>query len=86
MYDVLIVGGGQCGLTTAFGLSREQVCVRLGILGGSMLCQAFRVSQPAAAESRRNSARPRAAAVTLQVTNVLIVDENPAGLEGPWVT
>jgi hypothetical protein len=22
----------------------------------------------------------------LQVTNVLVLDENPAGLEGPWVT
>lgn len=42
--DVLIVGGGQCGLATAFGLMRDRV------------------------------------------TNVLIVDENPAGLEGPWLT
>lgn len=25
VYDVLIVGGGQCGLTTAFGLSKEKV-------------------------------------------------------------
>jgi hypothetical protein len=23
---------------------------------------------------------------TPQVTNVLVLDENPAGLEGPWVT
>lgn len=23
---------------------------------------------------------------TTQVTNVLVLDENPAGLEGPWVT
>eukprot|EP00775_Hariotina_reticulata_P008627 gene8627-8808_t len=44
VFDVLIVGGGQCGLTTAFGLRQEQV------------------------------------------TNVLCVDENEAGLEGPWVT
>ncbi|KAG2497447.1 hypothetical protein HYH03_004603 [Edaphochlamys debaryana] len=43
-YDVVIVGGGQCGLTTAFGLAREQV------------------------------------------ENVVVLDENPAGLEGPWVT
>jgi FAD-dependent urate hydroxylase len=42
--DVLIVGGGQCGLATAFGLSRD--CI----------------------------------------TNVLVVDENPVGQEGPWVT
>jgi succinate dehydrogenase/fumarate reductase flavoprotein subunit len=25
VYDVIIVGGGQCGLTTAFGLSQEKV-------------------------------------------------------------
>lgn len=25
VYDVIIVGGGQCGLTTAFGLSKEKV-------------------------------------------------------------
>lgn len=25
VYDVLIVGGGQCGLSTAYGLMREKV-------------------------------------------------------------
>lgn len=44
VFDVAIVGGGQCGLSVAFGLMREKV------------------------------------------TNVLVIDENPAGLEGPWVT
>ncbi|GAB4819834.1 hypothetical protein N2152v2_006880 [Parachlorella kessleri] len=44
VYDVAIVGGGQCGLAVAFGLAREKV------------------------------------------TNVVCLDENPAGLEGPWVT
>lgn len=42
--DVLVVGGGQCGLATTFGLMQEKV------------------------------------------TNVLVLDENPAGQEGPWVT
>ncbi|MCC7371236.1 MAG: NAD(P)/FAD-dependent oxidoreductase [Chloroflexi bacterium] len=42
--DTLIVGGGQCGMATAFGLMRDRV------------------------------------------TNVLAVDENDEGLEGPWVT
>lgn len=42
--DVLIVGGGQSGLGSAFALLREKV------------------------------------------SNVLVVDENPAGAEGPWVT
>ena len=42
--DVVIVGGGQCGLGIAFGLLREGV------------------------------------------TNILVIDENPEGLEGPWVT
>lgn len=41
--DVLIVGGGQGGLATAFGLLRERV------------------------------------------NNVLVVDENPEGLAGPWL-
>jgi OHCU decarboxylase len=44
IYDVIIVGGGQCGLAAAFGLRREGV------------------------------------------TNLLVLDENPAGLEGPWST
>ena len=44
VYDVVIVGGGQCGLAAAFGLMREKV------------------------------------------GNILVVDENPEGLEGPWVT
>ena len=43
-YDVIIVGGGQSGLATAFGLMRSQV------------------------------------------TNILVLDEAPAGLEGPWRT
>jgi len=44
IHDVLIVGGGQCGLTIASGLLREKV------------------------------------------TNILVIDENPEGTEGPWVT
>lgn len=42
--DVLIIGGGQCGLGIGFGLMREKV------------------------------------------DNILVIDENPAGQEGPWVT
>ena len=42
--DVLIVGGGQAGLTAAFGLLQQRV------------------------------------------TNILVIDENPAGMEGPWGT
>jgi len=42
--DVVIVGGGQCGLGAAFGLMREKV------------------------------------------GNILVLDENPPGLEGPWAT
>lgn len=41
--DVLIVGGGQSGITCAFGLMREKV------------------------------------------TNILVIDENDEGLEGPWL-
>ncbi len=44
IYDVVIVGGGQSGLGTAFGLKRERI------------------------------------------DNILIVDESPAGFEGPWET
>lgn len=44
VYDVVIVGGGQAGLATAFGLMREKV------------------------------------------DNILVVDRNPAGQEGPWTT
>lgn len=44
VYDVVIVGGGQSGLATAFGLLRERV------------------------------------------SNILVIDENPDGLEGPWET
>lgn len=44
VYDVVIVGGGQSGLCTAFGLIRERI------------------------------------------SNILVLDENPQGLEGPWVT
>lgn len=44
VYDVVIVGGGQSGLCTAFGLIRERI------------------------------------------SNILVLDENPEGLEGPWVT
>lgn len=44
VHDAVIVGGGQCGLSIAFGLKREKV------------------------------------------DNILVIDENPAGLEGPWVT
>lgn len=44
VYDVAIIGGGQSGLSTAFGLKRERI------------------------------------------TNVTILDENPAGIEGPWIT
>lgn len=42
--DVLIVGGGQAGLTAAFGMLKERV------------------------------------------TNILVIDENPEGHEGPWGT
>jgi len=44
VHDVVIVGGGQSGLSAAFGLLRERV------------------------------------------SNVLVIDENPAGYEGPWDT
>ncbi|MFC0471605.1 NAD(P)-binding domain-containing protein [Halalkalibacter kiskunsagensis] len=44
VYDVVIVGGGQSGLGTAFGLLRERV------------------------------------------SNILVIDENTEGLEGPWET
>ena len=44
VYDVIIVGGGQSGLSTAFSLLRERI------------------------------------------SNILILDENPAGYEGPWIT
>ena len=44
VFNVIIVGGGQCGLAAAFGLMREGV------------------------------------------TDVLVLDENPQGAEGPWVT
>ncbi|MEK8127606.1 NAD(P)/FAD-dependent oxidoreductase [Paenibacillus filicis] len=44
VYDVVIVGGGQCGLGAAFGLLRERV------------------------------------------QNILVIDENKEGLEGPWET
>lgn len=44
VYDVVIVGGGQCGLGTAFGLLRERV------------------------------------------SNILVIDENREGFEGPWET
>ena len=44
VYDVVIIGGGQSGLCTAFGLLRERI------------------------------------------SNILVIDENPEGLEGPWVT
>lgn len=43
-YDVIVVGGGQSGLATAFGLMRQRV------------------------------------------DRVLVIDENPAGREGPWDT
>jgi cation diffusion facilitator CzcD-associated flavoprotein CzcO len=42
--DVLIVGGGQAGLASAFGLLQQRV------------------------------------------TNILVIDENPEGMEGPWGT
>jgi cation diffusion facilitator CzcD-associated flavoprotein CzcO len=42
--DVLVVGGGQAGVTAAFGLMKERV------------------------------------------TNILVIDENPQGREGPWGT
>lgn len=44
VYDVVIVGGGQSGLGTAFGLLKERI------------------------------------------SNILIIDENSEGLEGPWET
>ncbi len=44
VYDVVIVGGGQSGLGTAFGLKRERI------------------------------------------DNILVIDDSPAGFEGPWET
>jgi FAD-dependent urate hydroxylase len=44
VYDVIIVGAGQSGLATAFGLQRQRV------------------------------------------TNILLIDANPPGQEGPWAT
>lgn len=44
VYDVVIVGGGQSGLSIAFGLLRERI------------------------------------------SNIVVIDENPEGLEGPWDT
>ncbi|MER1984965.1 MAG: NAD(P)/FAD-dependent oxidoreductase [Solibacillus sp.] len=44
VYDVVIVGGGQSGLCSAFALLRERI------------------------------------------SNILVLDENPEGTEGPWVT
>ncbi|GER67599.1 FAD-dependent urate hydroxylase [Weizmannia acidilactici] len=44
VYDVVIVGGGQCGLGAAFGLLRERI------------------------------------------SNILVIDENLEGYEGPWDT
>jgi len=44
VYDVAIIGGGQCGMATGFGLQREKV------------------------------------------DNFIILDENPEGAEGPWMT
>lgn len=44
VYDVVVIGGGQSGLSTAFGLKRERI------------------------------------------TNITVLDENPAGIEGPWIT
>jgi FAD-dependent urate hydroxylase len=44
VYDVIVVGGGHCGLTAAFALMREKIA------------------------------------------NILVLDENPAGQEGPWLT
>ncbi|OIJ13631.1 monooxygenase [Anaerobacillus alkalilacustris] len=44
VYDVVIIGGGQSGLATAFGLLRERI------------------------------------------SNIIVVDENPEGFEGPWET
>ncbi|MFD3257291.1 NAD(P)-binding domain-containing protein [Paenibacillus lentus] len=44
VYDVAIIGGGQCGLGVGFGLLRERI------------------------------------------SNILIIDENVEGYEGPWVT
>ncbi|WP_078543299.1 flavin-containing monooxygenase [Litchfieldia alkalitelluris] len=44
VYDVIIIGGGQSGLGTAFGLLRERI------------------------------------------SNILVIDENSEGLEGPWET
>ena len=44
VHNVVIVGGGQAGLATAFGLARERI------------------------------------------SGVVVLDENPEGLEGPWIT
>jgi cation diffusion facilitator CzcD-associated flavoprotein CzcO len=44
VYDVVIIGGGQSGLSVSFGLMRDKV------------------------------------------DNILVLDENPEGYEGPWIT
>lgn len=44
VYDVVVIGGGQSGLSSAFALMRDRV------------------------------------------KNILVLDENPAGIEGPWIT
>ncbi len=44
VHDVIVIGGGHCGLTAAFALMRERIA------------------------------------------NILVLDENPVGYEGPWQT
>lgn len=131
VYDVLVVGGGQCGLTTAFGLIKEQVRVHWGlryrtfaadvghlnsgyaprsatghwrVLAWAMLNRQFLHTHthtegcgmlPACCRALHGKCNTFMLATLctgwcvhgmLQVTNVCVLDENPEGLEGPWVT
>lgn len=80
MYDVLIVGAGQCGLSTAFGLMRDRV--------SNVLClDENEVSTAAGIAVRlRHSIGPHPRLVA--TCRYLSSTHKPtqAGQEGPWVT